>query len=253
MYTTHTHARTHKHARARTHTHTHTHQALACDHFHRHQTSRDRQKKQWQIHRKRHRETCDKDTKSNKSLKRSIQKVRKSNRAEYPHQQMIFQHSLHGHVQQVSQSELAFVGFPLTFLHNNSNILSATSSSLSLVHHESATPSSLSSVHDTCMPKCVTNLCLSIRVTNISPAGSTHYIHRLLVFIFLDSSKQLPALLTVESSVYQTLAWRSSGDNASLFWALPLYCFYDASSPVTDVRSPCQFYTLGLHTTSIDY
>ena len=32
-----------------------------------------------------------------------------------------------------------------------------------------------------------------------------------------DRSKQLPALLTVECSVYRTLAWRSSGENAPCF------------------------------------
>ena len=57
----------------------------------------------------------------------------------------------------------------------------------------------------------------------------------------IGSSKRLPALLTIESSVYWTLAWRSSGENVSLFWALPLYSFFDAPSPLTDVRSPCQF------------
>ena len=56
-----------------------------------------------------------------------------------------------------------------------------------------------------------------------------------------DSSKELPALLTVESSIYWTLAWRSSGENASLFQALPLCSCYDAPSPLTDVMSPCQF------------
>ena len=56
-----------------------------------------------------------------------------------------------------------------------------------------------------------------------------------------DGSKQLPALLTVECSMYWTLAWRSSGENASLFRALPLYSCYDEPSPLTDVRSPCQF------------
>ena len=35
--------------------------------------------------------------------------------------------------------------------------------------------------------------------------------------------------------------WRSSGGNAWLFRALPLYGFYDAPSPLSDVRSPCQF------------
>ena len=57
----------------------------------------------------------------------------------------------------------------------------------------------------------------------------------------VDGSKQLPALHTVECSMYWTLAWRSSGENASLFRALPLYSCYDAPSPLTDVRSPCQF------------
>ena len=57
----------------------------------------------------------------------------------------------------------------------------------------------------------------------------------------LDGSKQLPALHTVECSMYWTLAWRSSGENVSLFRALPLYSCYDAPSPLTDVRSPCQF------------
>ena len=56
-----------------------------------------------------------------------------------------------------------------------------------------------------------------------------------------DRSKQLPTLLSVECSVYLTLAWRSSGENVSLFRALPLYSFYDAPSPLTDVRSHCQF------------
>ena len=56
-----------------------------------------------------------------------------------------------------------------------------------------------------------------------------------------DRSKQLPALLSVECSVYRTLAWRSSGENASLFRALPLYSCYDAPSPLTGVRSSCQF------------
>ena len=56
-----------------------------------------------------------------------------------------------------------------------------------------------------------------------------------------DSSKQLSALLSVESSAYRTLAWRSPGENASPFPALPLYSCYDAPSPLTDVRSPCQF------------
>ena len=56
-----------------------------------------------------------------------------------------------------------------------------------------------------------------------------------------DGSKQLPALHTVECSMYWTVAGRSSGENASLFRALPLYSSYDAPSPLTDVRSPCQF------------
>ena len=56
-----------------------------------------------------------------------------------------------------------------------------------------------------------------------------------------DRSKQLPALLSVDSSVYRTLARRSSGENASLFRALPLYSFCDALSPLTDVMSPRQF------------
>ena len=56
-----------------------------------------------------------------------------------------------------------------------------------------------------------------------------------------DGSKQLPVLHTVECSMYCTLAGRSSGENASLFRALPLYSCYDAPSPLTDVRSPCQF------------
>ena len=47
----------------------------------------------------------------------------------------------------------------------------------------------------------------------------------------LDRSKQLPALLSVECSVYQTLAWRSSAENASLFWALPLHSCYDHRAP----------------------
>ena len=55
------------------------------------------------------------------------------------------------------------------------------------------------------------------------------------------SSKQLPALLIVESLVYRTLAWRSSGENTSLFRAIPLYSFCDAPSPLANVRSPCQF------------
>ena len=59
--------------------------------------------------------------------------------------------------------------------------------------------------------------------------------------ICFDRSEQLPALLTVESSIYRNLAWRSSGENASLFRAFPLYSFNDAPSPLTDVRSPCQF------------
>ena len=37
-----------------------------------------------------------------------------------------------------------------------------------------------------------------------------------------DGSKQLPALHTVECSMYWTLAGRSSGENASLFRDLPL-------------------------------
>ena len=41
--------------------------------------------------------------------------------------------------------------------------------------------------------------------------------------------------------MYWTLAWRCSGENASLFRALPLYSCYDAPSPFTDARSPCQF------------
>ena len=56
-----------------------------------------------------------------------------------------------------------------------------------------------------------------------------------------DGSKLLPALLTVECSLYWTLAWRSSEENASQFRALALYSCYDAPSPLTDVRSPCQF------------
>ena len=56
-----------------------------------------------------------------------------------------------------------------------------------------------------------------------------------------DGSKQLPALHTVECSMYWTLAWTPSGENAWLFRALPLYSCYDAPSPLTDVRSPCQF------------
>ena len=56
-----------------------------------------------------------------------------------------------------------------------------------------------------------------------------------------NGSKQLPALHTVECSMYWTLAGRSSGENASLFRALPLYSCYDAPSPLADVRSSCQF------------
>ena len=64
--------------------------------------------------------------------------------------------------------------------------------------------------------------------------------HRKKRRVSLDGSKQLPALLTVECSMYWILSWRSSGENASLFQALPLYSWYDAPSPLTDVRSPCQ-------------
>ena len=58
---------------------------------------------------------------------------------------------------------------------------------------------------------------------------------------FIDRSNQLPVLLSVDSSVYRTLAWRSSGENALLFRALPLYSCYDTPSPLMDARSPCQF------------
>ena len=58
-----------------------------------------------------------------------------------------------------------------------------------------------------------------------------------LFYVARDGSKQLPVLLTVECSMYLTLAWRSSGENASLFRAFPLYSCYDAPSPLTYVRS----------------
>ena len=49
----------------------------------------------------------------------------------------------------------------------------------------------------------------------------------------VDRSKQRPALLSVESSIYRTLAWRSSGENASLFWALPTAVMtHQAPSPM---------------------
>ena len=59
--------------------------------------------------------------------------------------------------------------------------------------------------------------------------------------IDIDKQNSHLCCLTVNSSVDRTLAWRSSGENASLFRALPLYSFNDAPSPLTDVRSPCQF------------
>ena len=58
--------------------------------------------------------------------------------------------------------------------------------------------------------------------------GAVKRLQKSRIAPFSDGSKQLPALHTVECSMYWTLAWRSSGENASLFQALPLYSCYDA-------------------------
>ena len=52
--------------------------------------------------------------------------------------------------------------------------------------------------------------------------------------------KQPRVLLAAGSSVDRKLTGRSSGENASLFRALPLDSSEDAPSPLADVRSPCQ-------------
>ena len=89
-------------------------------------------------------------------------------------------------------------------------------------------------------------ICTRLRPSHLSArAGDSLWpvkrLQKSRIAPFSDGSKQLPALHTVEYSMYWTLAGRSSGENASLFQALPLYSCYDAPSPLTDVRSPCQF------------